>query len=228
MPVLPNGIPMPRTPMSPQPTAPIGLGAAFLRAILYILLIAALLQGIYFEALYLPARRSFAELGFTELCQSAILAISAVLLCTPPARRELPTVSLLMFALLVASLIREQDYYLDKYVFDGAWQLLVTLVLLPCLSFVLWQRQRFTTEFKTYSNSFSFGLFAAGFLVTYVFSRLYGRSEMWMAILEDHYQRTFKEAAEEITELLGYSLILIAVIELVLLTRHWQQARPKA
>ncbi|NIC04592.1 hypothetical protein HBJ55_04025 [Halomonas sp. DX6] len=211
--------------MSPQPTAPIGLGAAFFRATLYILLIAALLQGIYYEALYLPARRSFAEQGFTELCQSIVLAASALLLCTPPARRELPTVSLLLLALIVASLIREQDYYLDKHIFDGAWQLLVTLTLLPCLSFVLWRRQRFVNEFEAYSNSFSFGLFASGFLVTYVFSRLYGRSEMWMAILEDHYQRTFKEAAEEITELLGYSLILIAIIELVLLARRWQQAR---
>ncbi|QOR40781.1 hypothetical protein HNO52_04790 [Billgrantia diversa] len=211
--------------MSPQPTAPIGLGAACFRATLYILLIAALLQGIYYEALYLPARRSFAELGFTELCQSILLVASALLLCTAPARHELPTVSLLLLALFVASLIREQDYYLDKYIFDGAWQLLVTLVLLPCLSLVLWRRRRLVKEFEAYSNSFSFGLFASGFLVTYVFSRLYGRSEMWMAILEEHYQRTFKEAAEEITELLGYSLILIAVVELILLARRWQQAR---
>lgn len=219
---------MPRTSMSPQPTAPIGFGAACLRATLYILLIAALLQGIYYEALYLPNRRSFSELGFTELCQSIVLAASTLLLWMSSARRELPTVSLLLFALIFASLIREQDFYLDKYVFDGAWQLLVTLVLLPCLTLVLWRRRRFVAEFACYSNSFSFGLFASGFLVTYVFSRLYGRSEMWKAILGEHYQRTFKDAAEEITELLGYSLILIAIIELVLLTRRWQQARPKA
>ncbi|WP_104202656.1 hypothetical protein [Billgrantia saliphila] len=216
---------MPRTSVSPQPTATIGFGAACLRAALYILLIATLLQGIYFEALYLPARRSFGELGFTEFCQSTLLVIICLLLCMPPVRRELPTVSLLLLALSATSLIREQDYYLDIYVFDGAWQLLTTLVLLPCLAIVLWRRQRFLNEFKAYSNSFSFGLFASGFLVTYVFSRLYGRSEMWMAILEDQYQRTFKDAAEEITELLGYSLILIAAIELVLLARRWQQAR---
>lgn len=101
----------------------------------------------------------------------------------------------------------------------------MSLVVLPCIAFVLWQRQRFVSEFITYSNSFSFGLFASGFLVTYVFSRLYGRSEMWIAILGDHYQRTFKDAAEEITELLGYSLILIAVIELVLLARRWHLAK---
>ncbi|QTP54076.1 hypothetical protein HNO51_04905 [Billgrantia sulfidoxydans] len=216
---------MHRTPLSPPPTAPISFAAACLRAVCYILLVAAFLQGIYYEALYLPARRSFAELGFTELCQSAVLSASALLLWTPSVRRELPTVSLLMLALIVASLIREQDYYLDRHLFDGAWQTLVTLVLLPCLTLALWRRRRFLDEFVAYGNSFSFGLFAAGFLVTYVFSRLYGRSAMWMAILEEHYLRTFKEAAEEITELLGYSLLLIAVIELVLLTRRWQQAR---
>ena len=62
-------------------------------------------------------------------------------------------------------------------------------------------------------------------LVTYVFSRLYGRSDFWEAILQEHYVRTFKDAAEEVVELLGYALILIAVIELTLLARRWALAR---
>ncbi|MDP1086466.1 transporter, partial [Klebsiella pneumoniae] len=76
-----------------------------------------------------------------------------------------------------------------------------------------------------YANSFSFGLFAAGFLTTYVFSRLYGRQDFWRAVLQENYLRDFKSAAEELVELFGYALLLIAVIELVLLARRWALAR---
>ena len=139
--------------------------------------------------------------------------------------RELRLVALLMFGLLFASLIREQDVHLDTHVFDGAWQLLVSLTLLPILAAVIRRRRRFVAELAAYANSFSFGLFAAGFLTTYVFSRLYGRTEKWQALLQENYVRAFKDAAEEVVELFGYALLLIAVIELALLARRWALAR---
>ncbi|WP_111413287.1 hypothetical protein [Billgrantia lactosivorans] len=216
---------MPHNRLPHQPW-PISFTAACLRATLYILLIAAMVQGTYLEALHIQGGR-FSERGFTELAQSALLALSSLLLLyTRQVLKVMPTLTLLMFAFVFASLIREQDALLDLHVHDGAWQVLVTLVLLPCLALVIWRRQRFAQEFIAYSNSFSFGFFASGFLVTYVFSRLFGRSEMWMAILGEHYQRTFKDAAEESTELLGYCLLLIAVVELVLLARRWQRSAP--
>ncbi|MGE4533919.1 MULTISPECIES: hypothetical protein [Halomonas] len=211
---------------SPPPASwPIGFGATCLRATLYILLVGALAQGVYLEALHFPADH-FSERGLTELAQTALLAIaSALLLYVLLALRELRLVALLMFGLLVASLIREQDVHLDTHVFDGAWQLLVSLTLLPILAVVIRRRRRFVAEFAAYANSFSFGLFAAGFLTTYVFSRLYGRQDMWRAILQEHYLRDFKSAAEEVVELFGYALLLIAVIELLLLARRWALAR---
>ena len=48
---------------------------------------------------------------------------------------------------------------------------------------------------------------------------------MWQEILREDSARTFKDAAEEGVELFGYALILIAMIELLLLTRHWARAR---
>ncbi|WP_300273299.1 hypothetical protein [Halomonas sp.] len=213
--------------MSPPPPAswPIGFGATCLRATLYILLVGALAQGAYLEALHFPDAR-FSERGFTELAQTGLLATaSALLLYVMLGLRQLRLVTLLMFGFLFASLIREQDALLDARVFDGAWQLLVSLTLLPILAVVIRRRRRFVAEFAAYANSFSFGLFAAGFLTTYVFSRLYGRQDMWRAILQEHYLRDFKNAAEEVVELFGYALLLIAVIELLLLARRWALAR---
>ncbi len=209
----------------PSQSWPIGFGATCLRALLYVLLVAGVTQGVYYEALQQPEIR-FSERGFTELAQSAVLlSASALLLYARQAFKALPTVTLLLFAFVFSSLIREQDAHLDTYVFDGAWQLLVGLVVLPCLFLVIRRRREFVDEFARYANSLSFGLFAAGFLTTYVFSRLYGRSEVWMAILGERYERTFKDAAEEVVELFGYTLILIAIIELALLVRRWHRAR---
>lgn len=203
-----------------MPPDTIGFRATCLRALLYILLTAALVQGVYLEALYLPDTR-LSEHGFTEYAQSATLAASVALLAyVRLGLRQWPTLSLLMMAFLGASLFREQDALLDAYVFDGAWQVIVSLIVLPSLYVVIRGRETFLAEFERYANSFSFGLFAAGFLVTYVFSRLYGRGEMWMALLGDAYVRDFKNAAEETTELLGYALLLFAVVELTLLARR--------
>lgn len=209
----------------PGPNWPIGFGATCLRALLYILLIAALAQGAYLEALHFPEAR-FSERGFTELAESGLLAIAAALLLyARQVLRQLPTLTLLMFAFVLSAFIREQDAWLDAHVFDGAWQLLVTLVILPSLYWVIRQRHRFLEEFSRYSNSFSFGLFAAGVLTTLIFSRLYGRGAFWQATMGEHYVRAVKDASEEVVELFGFALILIAVVELTLLARRWHLAR---
>lgn len=213
------------SPLPPEQTIPISFAAICLRAVLYMLLVAGLAQGVLYEALYLPEAR-FSERGFTELAQTGLLVLTTLLLLyVRIGLRELPQVSLLLLAFVASSLIREQDALLDAHAFDGAWQLLVTVIILPSLYSVIRHRRAFAAQFSTYANSLSFGLFAAGFLTTYVFSRLYGRQDLWRAVLQENYVRDFKSAAEEVVELFGYALILIAMIELMLLARCWVMAR---
>lgn len=211
--------------MSSPPSWPIGFRVVFLRAVLYVLFIGAIAQGAYLEALYLPDIR-FSELGFTEFTQTLVLATCcAMLIYIRHVLKVWPTVTLLLLGFVAASLVREQDHFLDAYVAEHTWKALVALILLPTLFWVIKHRQRFLDEFAYYSNTFAFGLFAAGVLTTYIFSRLYGRQEFWRAILEDSYSGTFKSVAEEVVELLGYSLILIATLELLLLARRVHQTR---
>lgn len=207
----------------------IGFRAICARALVYILLVGAMMQSIFFEAT-LDTTGGFTEYGFTEVAQSMLLlvALALALALAIVARmidRELVTeVSLLLTGLLGASLIREQDTWLDNNVFDGAWQILVSLLVLPILFIVIRERRAFAVQLERLTNTFVFGMFAAGFLTVYVFSRLFGRSEMWKAILGEHYLRTFKDAVEETTELFGYTLLMIAMFELVLLIRRWHRA----
>ncbi|MFM9270642.1 hypothetical protein ACJ7V3_10300 [Halomonas elongata] len=206
--------------MPNTPPDRISFRATCLRALAYLVIIAALMEGVMQEAQQLDYTQ-FSESGFTELTQSALLLLATGLaLSVRVWQRQLPHVSLLLVGLLGASLIREQDAWLDSYVFDGAWQTLVALLVLPVLFVVIRHRRVFVTELESITGTFSFGLFAAGFLTTYAFSRLYGRSALWQEILGEHYLRAFKNAAEEVTELFGYTLMLFAMLELVLLVRR--------
>nr|WP_298055802.1 hypothetical protein [uncultured Halomonas sp.] len=211
--------------MSSPPSWPIGFQTILVRAVLYVLFIGAIAQGAYLEALYLPSVR-FSELGFTEFTQTLVLATCcAMLIYIRQVLKVWPTVTLLLLAFVAASLVREQDYFLDTYVAHNTWKVLVALIIIPTLAWVIKQRRRFLEEFAYYSNTFAFGLFTAGVLTTYIFSRLYGRQDFWRAVLQESYTRDFKNVAEEVVELLGYSLILIATLELLLLARRVYLAR---
>lgn len=196
------------------------------RAGAYILLLAGLMQAVLtIDARHVGAP-NFGETSLTELTQALLLLFCALMMGYMRYRyRVLRIISLLMGAFFAMSLIRENDLWLDTYVFDGAWQCLVALVALPALVATIRARHDFVDEFAQVSNSLGFGLFAGGFLTTYVFSRLYGRSELWQALMGDHYLRVVKDAAEEITELTGYSLLLFASIELLLMGKALHQAR---
>ncbi|MBE0462502.1 MAG: hypothetical protein ACTIDY_05105 [Halomonadaceae bacterium] len=208
----------------PPPNWPIDFRITLLRATLYVLFIGGIAQGAYLEAVYLPSVR-FTELGFTEFSQTLTLAsCCGLLIYIRQVLKVWPNVTLLMLAFVAASLIREQDYFFDEFVADNSWKVLVALIILPSIGWVVYQRRRFIAEFAHYSNTFSFGLFAGGVLTTYIFSRLYGRQIFWRAVLEDNYVRIFKDVAEEVIELLGYSLILFAIIELLLLALRIRKA----
>ncbi|WP_336268478.1 hypothetical protein [Vreelandella arctica] len=211
--------------MSSPPSWPIGFQTILVRAVLYVLFIGAIAQGAYLEALYLPSVR-FSELGFTEFTQTLVLATCcAMLIYIRQVLKVWPTVTLLLLAFVAASLVREQDYFLDNYIARNTWKVLVALIIIPTLVWVIKQRRRFLEEFAHYSNTFAFGLFTAGVLTTYIFSRLYGRQDFWRTVLQESYTRDFKNVAEEVVELLGYSLILIATLELLLLARRVYLAR---
>nr|WP_298410727.1 hypothetical protein [uncultured Halomonas sp.] len=205
----------------------IGFRPLCVRGVAYTLLVAAMMQGVFYETTSSAAGR-FTEYGVTEIAQSLFLLMAIVLAIVARMidRTLVPQVSLLLIGLLGASLIREQDSWLDKHVFDGAWQILVSLLIVPVLFMVVRKRQTFALQLERLANTFVFGMFAAGFLTVYVFSRLFGRSEMWKAVLGEHYLRIFKDAVEETVELFGYALLLIAMFELVLLIRRWQRASP--
>lgn len=115
--------------------------------------------------------------------------------------------------------VREQDSFLDAWVFDGAWQTFV-LLLLAGLGVYLWRYPgRIAEEAVSYAATRGAGLILAGFLTVFVFSRLVGYGQFWRQVMGDNYQRVVKNFVEESMESLGYLLLLIAAIETWLFLR---------
>ena len=107
------------------------------------------------------------------------------------------------------SLIRELNNFIPFWFY----------IVLP---FIIWFAYLLVKNFKKVLAAFekfiglrSSGAFFIGFLITYMFSRLFGKTSFWITLLGDSYTRTAKNMAEEGVELLGYTIILISVIELL-------------
>ncbi|WP_438766171.1 hypothetical protein [Kushneria sp. TE3] len=189
------------------------------RYVAYLFFIALICQCMYWDALPKALDDQFTEASFAEISQTVMLSISLVFLWKIRGMGVYRHGSVLMFAFLLASLIREQDFLFDR-VFDGLWQWLVTLVLVPALVYLVRYRHHVLDECTRYMQQMSFGLFLSGMLTLYVFSRLMGRGIFWEAIMKAQYIYEIKSTVEEGIETLGYALMLLAVVELWLWARR--------
>lgn len=183
-----------------------------IRLFLYALFLAALMLVIVADANTGPDK--FFEDSWTERAQKAIFLLLAVGLFVLSFRLQQVSILATMFAgFFLLAFIRELDALLEQNIGTGTWQVLVTIVFIA----MVYQARRHWAELKNqvsdHVETYSFGLFIAGFLTAFIFSRLIGNEELWMAIMEEGYRRNIKNAVEESTELLGDALFLFSGIE---------------
>ena len=208
--------------MTKQQLSPILKGAW--RLIVYGLLVFLLAEFMFWEAGRAVEGDKFTESSYVEYLQSLLLLLSCILLIwTYKKFHALRYTAVLMFGFLGASLIREQDVFFETYIGMSTWQIPVYALLAGVAYIIVKNFSVFLVEIEEYISSTPFGLFLMGFLTTYVFSRLFGRTVFWNAVMEDNYFRTVKNAAEECLELYGYMIIFISVIEMLLLAKKKTQ-----
>ncbi|SRR5690606_230445 len=189
----------------------IGQGIRFFIYVVAAFLLAELIR---FDAQIGSIETKFSEDSYTEYMQSIFLLTSSILLFIIYKRsRPRSYLALLLFAFTSVSLIREQDVYFENLIGQTAWFFPVLIILIAALYLVVRNWQRFVTQLNRYRYTFSAGLLTSGIITTYVFSRLFGRRIFWQTVMEGHYFRGVKNAAEECLELYGYLFILIATIE---------------
>ena len=188
----------------------------FISVILRLFLYAFVFLADYFIIFADILERSVKEDSVIEIAQESYLFIIVVILIIQsfkvPKFKNLSYILALFFAM---HLVREFDLFLDM-VFDGLWQIIAFSMLGLAVFLFVKNRQSIIQQIGTLKNDISTGLFLIGLTLLHVFSRLWGKSDNWKTLLEDNYRRVFKDLAEEGIELVSYSILLIATIQLFL------------
>lgn len=132
--------------------------------------------------------------------------------------------------LAVVFMIRELHFFLDHYLIDNLWMVLVGFPAAFVIVYTYRARRRFKIAWARLWPSPGMALLFAGAVILFAFARLIGHEPLWAALLGDSYQRVATLAAEEFIELVGYFFWLIGTIEYTYEARAiaFKQPRPIA
>ncbi len=154
------------------------------------------------------------EFSPIEIIQPFILAICGLLMAWIakycPSQRP---IAFPFGGLALAFIIRELDYFFDRFIVDNLWQALVAVAAAFVITYTYRQRKRLKIAWGRIWPSPGIALLFAGAIINFAFVLFIGHEPLWMSIMGDGYQRIVKLAVEEFIELGGYFLWLIGSIE---------------
>jgi hypothetical protein len=183
------------------------------RIILYAALMVILNFVYIHDAAHITSTGKFGENSWTEIMQESILFITGLIfIAIGRYDKELNTVTNLASIFFFMALIREFNNQITY------WPWLEIPLIILFLGLTYYNRTKFISSILRILNHRALAWLVIGFLVTFVFSRLFGRTVFWQQLLENDYNRWAKNAAEEGIELLGYSFLFIGGIELFIQT----------
>ncbi len=193
-----------------------------LRVAGYSFLMFVVAEIIRFDALYPMEDGYYGEISFTEFSQEIILLALFVLYLVAGKRfREIQPVTNLLSLLFLASFIREFNFIISW------WFYLVLPVFLIFLYLVFRDFKKMRQSVNRFFSLPVSAWFFSGFLITYVFSRLMGRSSFWRLLYDENSYRLAKAATEEGLELAGNVIMLISAIELFIYIRYMKSKEQK-
>jgi hypothetical protein len=186
---------------------------AGVRVVLYAAIIVVAVLIVHQDAKLVVDGLKFSEQSYTEYLQEIMLLVTGVLFLVAGFRQpKVQGLTALLSGFVFTAFIREFDWLLDKIV-HGFW-VYPAFALLG--GFVFWafkKRATLAESIKELLSMPTWGVLLSGFLGVFVFSRLFGKGTFWKALMEDNFIRSAKNAAEEGTELFGYTLLAIAAAE---------------
>ncbi len=163
-----------------------------------------------YDASHETATAKFGEISMTETIQPIILLIiSFGFVWFGRKVKSMAFFSYLASLFFFMSFIREFNEYLEH------WFYFVLPFFIASVYLLIRYFRKIVDGLSIFIGTISSAIFLIGFLITYVFSRFFGRATFWKTLMEDGYMRMVKATAEEGTELLGYTIMLIAMIELL-------------
>ncbi len=173
-------------------------------------------------------RYGTSEFSPVEIIQAIILAACGVIMWW--VARYCPTqrpIAIPLAGMALAFLIRELDFFLDRFIADNLWQVLIVMIGSLLIVYTYRARKRLQIALARIWPSPGLTLLFAGAVILFAFVRLVGHEPLWMSILGDDYKRIVKLAVEEFIELVGYFLWMVGIIEYAFQARAIAMAEPQ-
>ena len=167
------------------------------------------------------------EFSPVEIIQAIILGVCGVIMAWVARHcvSQRP-MAILFGGMALIFLIRELDYFFDRYVADNFWQVLIVIAGSLLIAYCYRSRRRLQIALARIWPSPGLTLLFSGAVILFAFVRLVGHEPLWMSILGDDYRRIVKLAVEEFIELIGYFLWIIGTIEYAFQARSIASAEP--
>lgn len=154
------------------------------------------------------------ELSPVEIIQAIILLTCGVIMAWVarycPSQRPLAFV---LGGMALAFLIRELDYFFDRYIIDNLWQVPMAIVGALLIVYVWRHTKRLQIALARIWPSPGLTLLFSGAVILFAFAPLVGHEPLWQSIIGERYLRVTKLAIEEFIELIGYFLWIIGTID---------------
>ena len=188
----------------------------FLQVVIRLFIYALILLADYFIIYIDILNRKVKEDSAIEIAQESYLFIISVLLFYQAFKTAKYKSLMLVLGLFFSMhFVREFDFFLDK-IFDGLWQIIAFSMLAVAIYIFVKSRKTIIDQVGKLKDNIAIGLFLIGLTLLHVFSRLWGKSDNWKTLLQEKYMRVFKDLSEEGIELVAYSIVFIATVELLL------------
>ncbi len=182
--------------------------AIAIRVVVYSMLVYVMAEAIRFDALYPMEEGYFGEISRTEITQEIILFVLFLFYLALGYRyRPVQPVANIVSLFLLISFIREFNFLIPWWFYPAL------LVLFIMIWLVLRDFRKLKEATIVFFSQPASAWFFSGYLITYIFSRLMGRSKFWLLMYDEQNYRMAKAATEEGLELLGNTIMLISAIE---------------
>jgi hypothetical protein len=168
------------------------------------------------------------EFSPVEIIQAIILAVCGGIMwwvaryC--PSQRP---IAIPFAGMALAFLIRELDYFLDRFIIDSLWQIMIVIIAALVIVYTVRNQKRLKIALARIWPSPGLTLLFAGAVILFAFVRFVGHEPLWTSILDEDYKRIVKLAVEEFIELMGYFLWVIGTIEYAFQARAITIAEPQ-
>jgi len=170
----------------------------------------------------------FTEYSYTEVSQEIIFLIaSAIFFFTAVKFKDSRPIAILFGGFTMSAFFRECDFLTDS-ISSGFWEIPVAITIITVFILSWKSRKNLTKSYYEYYNTKAFAYMISGILVTFLFSRLFGKGDFWETLMGDQYLRSVKNANEECVEALGDILILISSVEYMIFKIQQKAAKLKS